>query len=747
MSTYYAHTGLRADRSDWQLLRDHLAKVAQFAESFARDACPGNEALIAAAKLAGLLHDLGKYRVGFQTMLSCRFQNLPLPIPREQTFHKQAGAVKAATFGQIPVAFAISGHHGGMPDKIDLKNMVAPLLGEPETATVFESASRDCSAIAALSIAKPNCLSDGAAEFASRVVFSCLVDADWTDTSRHERSTKGLPPDLPPPALAAQERLGRLLGYIDERSRTCPDATMANLRADVLNACLTAAESKPGVFSLSVPTGGGKTLSGMAFALRHAETHDLRRVIYVAPYLSIIEQNAAVIRDALGLARSDPDLFEHHSLSEPFAGDDEEETINEAAIRRAENWDSPLVVTTNVQFFESLFSNQPSRSRKLHNVGRSVVLLDECQSLPPGLVAPTCGMLRQIAEQLGATIVLCTATQPAFDHERLQETERLRAREIIPQRLNLFARLKRVQMAWPAPDEKLTWTQVTERMVAESTGRRRAALCVVNTRRAAREVFAELQRLADAAALHLSTSMCPAHRLEVLQAVKGRLGSGKSCFLVSTQLIEAGVDIDFPFVMRELAPLESVIQAAGRCNREGLIKEAGGRVVVFRSVDGALPLDSWYRAGTAILEQNFLAQHRHPRIDEPVDIQTYFTRLFHSGDLDAHDIQSKRFNAQFREVARSYSLIDDGGVPVVVATWKEREQEIRSLLDRLRSDPSRANFRRLAPFQVNLRRHELTRFQPFVEPLDENIDLLIWHGAYDQQRGIAENAADQLLCV
>jgi CRISPR-associated endonuclease/helicase Cas3 len=520
------------------------------------------------------------------------------------------------------------------------------------------------------------------------------------------------------------------------------------VRDDVLAACLEAAERRPGLFSLTVPTGGGKTLSGLAFALKHAATHGLRRVIYVAPYLSILDQNARVVREALGVGRDDPAVFEHHSLAEPPGDEDMNETTRAAAARRAENWDAPVVLTTSVQFFESLFSNRPGRCRKLHNVARSVVLLDECQTLPPEQVAPTCSMLGLLASQLGCTAVLCTATQPAFDHadmpERLQGVT-----EIAPPGLDLFARLRRVRVAWPRRDEPpLEWPEVAARMRDGS-----AALCVVNTRRAAREVFAVLKD--DGDAFHLSTSMCPAHRLAVLDEVRRRLRDGSPCFLVSTQLIEAGVDVDFPTVLRELAPLEAVVQAAGRCNREGRLTGAdgspGGRVVVFRSAAAAAepsryyPPDRWYKAGRSVLETSFLNAGWEPRIDAPEDMKEYFERLYRSGSLDGRKVQAARERFAFEEVAGSYRLIDDDGEGVVVATWTGKAAEVDALLDAVRRQPTRANFRRLGPLQVNLRRYELAKAGGAVG--EEAPGLFVWRGGYDDALGLTADNVDVLLVV
>lgn len=755
---HFAHTGKKPDRTDWQRLDAHLRAVADLAKSFAGAACPQSTALIRAAYAAGLLHDLGKYRPEFQTKLIFESQDEQPPVPRDATFHKQAGAAKAAFAGHAPVAFAIAGHHGGLPNKTDLLTLIKGPNGKPVADAVWSMAEAELPELQQLALSAPPAREPLDIELDIRVLFSCLVDADWFDTAAHERLIKNLPPEATPAVLEPQLLLDRVLSFIETRAASCREPTVARARADVLAACLAAAERIPGLFSLTVPTGGAKTLSVLALALKHAASHGLRRVIYVAPYLSILDQNALVIREALGLSRDSPDLLEHHSLAEPRGDQGQDETDREAAARRAENWDAPIVVTTSVQFLESLFSNLPSRCRKLHNIARSVVVLDECQSLPPRLVAATCGMLKQLVDQLNCTVVLCTATQPAFDHEELEEHERLHAYEIVPASLDLFHRLKRVHLSWPAgASDTMTWQEVARTMLKECTSDRPAALCVVNTRRAAREVFAELQQQTDDGIFHLSTSMCPAHRLAVLAEVRMRLESRSPCFLVSTQLIEAGVDVDFPFVMRELAPLEAVIQAAGRCNREGTLNSGdgspGGRVVVFRSqaaVDEPkkyFPPDEWYKRGRSTLETNFLNVGRPPRVDEPEDIREYFVRLYCSGDLDPKEIQNLRRNLAFQTVAQEYRLIDNDGVPVVIATWEPEQATVQALLNLVGRDPSRLNFRRLTPFQVNLRRYELARAGALVARPHERLDLLAWYGRYDSHLGLTEDANDVFLIV
>ena len=767
---YFAHTGLDENQDDWQLLREHLVNVSSIAGEMMKLAIR-NTVLEKWSVTAGMLHDLGKYRMEFQQML------LGLNPPREKTYHKQAGAAKSSTLKNVPVAFAIAGHHGGIPNKAELESAIWSENGLAVANNVWTIAESEIPELSKLTPVSPQISAqilknELHADLITRIIFSCLVDADWKDTGRYDRNVRCLPPEPFPAEFNGELWLTRLLRTLDAKSKSCRETHVKQARRDVLDACIQAAENPQGVFSLTVPTGGGKTLAGFAFALKHAIRHGLRRIIYVAPYLTILEQNEDAIRSALGFDAEDTEIFVHHSLADPAGTDAQQSTERDATARRAENWDAPIIITTSVQFYESLFSNKPSRCRKLHNIARSVVILDECQTLPPELAAPTCSMLRQLAEECSATILLCTATQPAFDHDELKADERLRSREIVPSSLLLSERLKRVDIHWPkSHDEAIDWPELARQMLGVAAESNRTtgvgaipgtraltqSLCIVNSRRAAREVFDELQKLTADGVFHLSTSMCPQHRTEVLKEVRRRLREDLPCQLVSTQLIEAGVDVDFPVVFRELSPLESIVQAAGRCNREGSLRnESGlttGRVVVFRSQKSIdeprkyFPQDSWYRAGKSTLENHFLNTGKRPQIDNPEDIREYFTRLYHSGSLDQHRIQDSRRNFNFPEVAANYKLIDQDGIAAVVATWDPYRDQVERLLKTVCHDPSRANFRALARYQINLRYYELRTVGDSVVPLSVKIDMPIWYGRYDNDLGLNTDATDALLMI
>jgi CRISPR-associated endonuclease/helicase Cas3 len=440
-----------------------------------------------------------------------------------------------------------------------------------------------------------------------RLLFSALVDADFLDTERHfkgevqaARASSITVKGLWPVVKAKQDAL-----------IASSDGSAVNLvRAAVYRHCLEAAEGAPGFYKLTVPTGGGKTRSGMAFALRHAQNHGLERVIVAVPFISITEQAASVYRELFGSV-GDRAVLEHHSMAE-WVDEDEEGDFHSGPVwdrLAAENWDAPVIVTTTVQLFESLFSNRTSRTRKLHRLARSVIILDEAQALPSRLLTPILHALRQLVEHCGATVVLSTATQPAFD--AIPVFREVEAVEIVPEPARFFEALQRVDYEWRT-DGPLSVADAAALLHEQPSG-----LAVLNTKKDALRLLDAIdnlsrrvetwqddwvQRLAaalgEATALHLSTLLCGAHRRDVLTEIKRRLDTGLPCHVVSTQVIEAGVDLDFPFVMRALAPLDSIIQAAGRCNREGRLPQKG-RVVVFEPEGGGIPHGA-YRTGADV---------------------------------------------------------------------------------------------------------------------------------------------------
>ena len=564
---YYAHSGDSEDRNSWHLLRDHLEGTGGRAAEFL--AVAGHSDF---GRAAGLLHDLGKYTQEFQNRLAGG--------PRVD--HATAGAKVAMERygGQIGrlLAFCIAGHHAGLANGVNggrissLRDRLESVL--PKLNPAWQQEISLPQSLAAPGIKPRDGDSAGlCAAFFTRMVFSALVDADFLDTESYFADLEGnAKPRGQHPALG--ELRERLNAYLEALSKQARASEVNDLRQEVLTHTRSKANEPPGLFTLTVPTGGGKTLTSLAFALDHAVLHGLARVIYVIPYTSIIEQTAAVFRAALRNGDDDEADFvvEHHStLDEDRIGQREAK----AKLRLAmENWDGPVIVTTAVQFFESLFANRASRCRKVHNIANSVVILDEAQTLPLAYLRPCVAVLDELARNWRTSIVLCTATQPALASLDGFTDGFEDVRELAPDPRRLHGVLKRTRIAH---EGSMDDTELLNRLRESAQ-----ALCIVNTRRHARELYESVADLEGAQ--HLTTSMCALHRRERLDAVRRRLKSGSPVRLIATSLVEAGVDVDFPVVWRAETGLESIIQAAGRCNREG--HATTGDVFVFEPAEG-----------------------------------------------------------------------------------------------------------------------------------------------------------------
>jgi CRISPR-associated endonuclease/helicase Cas3 len=481
---------------------------------------------------------------------------------------------------------------------------------------------------------------------------------------------------------------------------------------------------------MTVPTGGGKTLAGMAFALRHAMAHAKRRVIVAIPYTSITEQTAAVYREVFG----EHAVLEHHSAARLPEHDDDEPTRDHLWQRlAAENWDAPVVVTTTVQLFDSLFGNRVSTSRKLHNLSDAVVILDEVQMLPPKFIAPILDVLRGVVDHYGATVLLSTATQPQFAHPAFADLP-----EIAPDPTVLFAQIRRVE--YMVDDKPWSWDDAAAALVA-----RPQAMMVLNTKADARAV---LKALGDPDALHLSTNLCGAHRRDVLGEVRRRLDGGKPCRLVTTQVVEAGVDLDFPAVYRAMGPLDRVIQAAGRCNREGRLER--GEVTVFTPAEGGLPPGA-YRTATQIFRK--LLRSGHPDLHDPAVPGAYFKELYDKLDTDAEGIQPLRARMNFPEVAHRFHLIEDETDDIVVSYGDAQAQGIvKAAIDALKSRRGRARelMRRIRPYTVGLRSRAITRAasRGLVTPIIDGV--WEWTGPasrYDPTLGLLVEGVDEELLL
>ncbi len=704
----------------------HLRAVAQTARTFAESFGGGD-----AAYYAGLWHDLGKFHPDFQAYLhACDEGRAP---PRGPD-HKAAGSVLAKRHGAGLLPLLIQGHHGGLtsPEQFEA------WLGEHQRADRIETALTLAEeALPAISgatqITLPGHIAHNslAAEMFLRMLFSALVDADFLDTEHHFDADRSH-------ARGSDIRLATLLERLEQAQQAlladAPKNPVNEARAAIYQACVEAADRPPGIFRLTVPTGGGKTRSAMAFALRHALLHGQQRVVVVVPFITITEQTAGVYRAIFEEDGGTPVVLEHHSGITGETADDESGDFRNVPVwsrLAAENWDAPIIVTTTVRLFESLFARSPSQTRRLHRLANSVIILDEAQALPSHVLRPALDVLRQLAAHYGTTVVLSTATQPAFGV--IPTFAEVQASEIVPEPARWFDSLRRVEYEWRL-HPPISWAEAASLLRSE-----RQELAVVNTKK---DAFALLDALDDREALHLSTTLCGAHRSAVIAEIRRRLKNGEPCHVISTQVVEAGVDIDFPMVLRALGPLDSVIQAAGRCNREGNLER--GRVVVFQPAEGGLPLGA-YRAAVGTTRAVLGAGIDHP--DDTQVLQTYFERLFASVDTDRERIQNLRSSFNYLEVARRFRLIDDDTEPVVITAYgtDDERRRVRGWVEQLHAPGAQARrlLRVLQPYIVSLRRREAERYRRrglIGEPLPGGVSE--WYGRYDPVRGLIADGPD-----
>ena len=728
----YAHSAKGLPPEKWQTLEEHSRNVAKLAAQFAAPFGSSE-----AARLLGWVHDLGKATEAFQEYLSesnevaCNEDDegdsfVRKHGPDHSTFGAQWLDRSVKGLGRL-LAYASAGHHSGIPDGISTSGSVSALssrLGK-NLSVASQPFSVDVDMLRLGAEAKSFLLpEDGfVSAFYLRMLYSTLVDADFIDTEDfmdEERGSKRASGTYP----VMTELLNRLeLRYaaMDRKvleSAAC-DSEVVRIRNEVRADCCVAAELEPGLFTLRVPTGGGKTLSSMLFALRHAVKHNLGRVIVVIPFTSIIEQTADVYREVFG----EDNVLEHHCNVDL-------DSMPPRLRLATENWDAPIVVTTNVQFFESLFANRSSRCRKLHNLARSVVILDEAQGLPTDLLRPCLKSLNELVSRYGTSIVLSTATLPVFFDASLLGSAALAqgdctAKDIVPASRKLEERLRRVK-ARRAPGK------ITDAELLEELSNEPCALVIVSTRRHARELYLKAkERFPGRTVRHLSAQMCGRHRSDVLAEVKNCISAGDPCLLVSTQLIEAGVDIDFPCVCRELAGVDSLVQAAGRCNREGRLR-GYGRFIVFESCEHPIPGGFLRVAAQKGRETLGLVEYQENMLGEE-SVAKYFTLLYadvQKGNATGMDkylvlgglLPKKRPTTademlafKFRELGEKFKLIDTCNSSVIIPYGEEG----RTLCEQLRTAYAPSEQRRLVR---KLQRYAVSLYGN--EPMDKNGNLL-----------------------
>lgn len=700
----YAHSRQGEAETSWEPLAHHLVAVGARAE---RHAAPFGGGMIARAM--GLLHDIGKCSAQYQGYIRKPVSDGGPKGPD----HSTAGAKEAVQiFGAAGhlMAFGIAGHHsglingdgydGGQSLKFRLGKDVEGYDGWKDHALGLPSPA-DLKA----SLRKPQ--ENGiekhfSVPFLVRMLFSCLVDADFLETEAFYAA--GNPP--PRGGHLRPEHLAKVRAFLAKHRKD--DTQVNQLRSRILDHANAKATLAPGLFTLTVPTGGGKTLTSLSFAMEHAAHHGLRRVIYVIPFTSIIEQTAAVFRDEDGVGLGDA-VLEHHASFDwdqrrPPSDDREEEGPGGLAkLRRdAENWDAPIVVTTAVQFFESLFAARTSKARKLHNLAQSVIVLDEAQSIPVHLLRPCMAAIEELARNYGASVILCTATQPALRQQDQALPKRQDgaadgldipdARELAPDPAALYQALRRVSVEWlrdPVDDE----------VIAERFARQAQMLCIVNSRAHAQALFERMRHDGLNGAAQLTTLMCAQHRRRVLADLRKALAAGAPVRLVSTSLIEAGVDISFPEVWRAAAGLFSVAQAAGRCNRSGELGPLGqsfGRTVLFESAQHKTPpiIESFYAPAREVLRRDW---------DDPLGldaVRAYYSELYWRKGAAALDAAKRPDGASypilpvlaqtagtmtwpFADIAEAFRMIDDVMDPVIIP----HDDTVKSDIDALHHAP------------------------------------------------------------
>ncbi|MCH3971406.1 MAG: CRISPR-associated helicase Cas3' [Oscillospiraceae bacterium] len=700
-----------AENGRVQTVQEHLLGTAQRARAFA--------AVFGAGDMAyqcGLAHDVGKFSDAFQHRI---WDNGP------KVDHTSAGAKIIGPLTGYPAAYSIAGHHAGLMDggssgDVTFAGTLQARLSKPVDPKVLERYPKEVQLHRPAFPPLKMLGSGGFTEsFFTRMLFSCLVDADFLDTEafmKNGKTNRSHGCDI----YSLSDKLD---AYV--QPWWSAKTELNKKRCKILRTCLTAGEKmEKGLFTLTVPTGGGKTISSLAFALHHAKEHGMKRIIYVIPYCSIIEQTADVFREALGTQN----VLEHHSGAQYDDSENEEMSPKRLA---AENWDMPVVVTTAVQFFQSLFASKTSACRKLHNLADSVIIFDEAQTLPLPYLKPCVRAIAELTVNYGSSCVLCTATQPALGPLFREVSPKIEAHEICPDTKNMYSFFRRVRY------EKVG--ELTDEVLASRLSEEQQVLCIVTTRNQAQNVY---QMLKGPGSFHLSTLMTPNHRRAVLKEIRHRLQEGQPCRVVSTSLIEAGVDVDFPTVYRACAGLDSEIQAGGRCNRENKRPAEKSVVYLFQ------PESKYRRHLPAVLSLPAQTAEKVTRgvdeIDMPEVITAYFSELYQlKGEtLDSQQIVpdfeegiENHHSFPFRTVAQHFRLIPDNTRAILIP----RDDESRLLAARLQAgERSRELFRQLGQCSVNVYERDFMALMPSLDTstLDESIAILVNPKLYHDDTGL-----------
>ncbi len=714
---YIAHSKNTKEKE--HSLTEHLQKVARMMKSWSHSKEISNLLYV-----TGLLHDLGKYQPEFQQYLKEGGRRGSVP-------HASWGAAFAYFLKQSEATFAIDGHHKGLPNKALLQDDISEFKDENHPIHKISELFLNKNDLTKedLELKEPILKNIFERETLIRYLFSSLTDADWLDTEKHfneelynSRPVKQLDIDFLLETLENEFNKMDKSGWLNE------------LRNNVRTYAINNAFDNKGFYSMTLPTGMGKTLTSMNWALQHAKYNRMTRIIIVLPFISIIDQTAGELKRIFG----DDMVLEHHSN---FVEDDEinksiaNETIQDENqnIRLAtENWDYPIIVTTSVQFFESLFSNKPSRCRKVHNIANSIVIFDEVQTLPKDLLLPTLTMLRNMQKVMDCSFLFCTATLPAFEkRKKFDGIEDIKP--LVEKPADIFAKTKRVNYFSIRDYEPITHDELYQFVV----DKKESALCIFNSKKAARDFCSTFEGVNDYWWFHLSTNLVPFHRKKIIASIRRCLKNNKRIIVSSTQLVEAGVDFDFPVVCREFAPLESIIQSAGRCNREG--KEDKGRVYIFRTIENKAP-DKQYRS----LAEFALEQYKNneERLSEHDFYKDYYQNIIDLFcDPDKKNINEGRKSLSFETVAKLYKLIDTKTLPVYVYNYNKHSRE---LYHQILHKPylSREDYRKMQQYSVQVYDNFFRENSNKIG--QEKAGFFVWHGMYDNHFGVFGEANNEL---
>lgn len=674
------------------------------------------------AYMAGMLHDVGKYTEGFQ-------KRILEAGPKVE--HSAAGAYEVQKVmrdlrGRM-IEFCIAGHHTGLPDGGSLVDTVndstlcAKLLRqEKKNNDEYSELLRKINPEKLIPQNKPKLepvkSPAFSASFFIRMLFSCLVDADFLATEEFMLGKESRPKAGEPLDVLLKKLERHMAGFAQ------PTTPIDEKRCEIMDACIKAADGDRGVYSLTVPTGGGKTLSSLMFALRHSVHHRMKRVIYVIPYTSIIEQNAGVFRNILG----EENVLEHHSQVQ--YDDKDEDPLQKKKKLAAENWDIPIVVTTNVQFFESLFASHTSKCRKLHNIVDSVIIFDEAQMFPVDFLSPCVQAIAELTANYGVTPVLCTATQPSLNS---LFPAKIQIKEICPNTAELYSFFRRSRIEKIG---RMSAEELTERLNGEES-----FLCIVNTRQRASDLYEGI--IADnETKFHLSTLMTPYDRKQTLNRIRERLAAKQPCKVISTTLIEAGVDVDFPIVYREMTGLDSIVQAAGRCNREGKRKLDESSVFCFEIDDGKThSVPDYIKLPLSVSEA---VTSDCDDMGSPEIIAAYFRQLHQliGSGVDQHNIIAKleksNFYFPFASIAKEFQIIKNETADVLIT---EDDQAVKLAQQLRNGQMSRELCRKLTPYLVSVYQWQLNALidSGSVEQIDEHLAVLIKSEAYTKEKGLS----------